>query len=92
MKETKEIYPKDALRRLKALTGKRVEEIAEHAKVSIGTVNDALKGKRTVRVDKYAQIADVLGADLEIRLVLRDSDLVKDLLPTQGIAVETAAQ
>lgn len=93
--EEKQLYPHNALRQLKSLRKMKMEDIAKAANVSIVTVDKAMNGSPTVGLEKFASIADALGADVEINLRLRDPELLDGLLPAnngQTIAQAVPAQ
>lgn len=82
--ESKPLYPAKQLQMLKLFYGHSVEDIAARLNMGVATVSNAMNGKSSVVVEKFAQIADFLNADLEITLKPRDPrfiDHLKRMMP-----------
>ena len=77
--EPKPLYPAQQLQMLKLFYGLSVAEIAESLKMGVSTVSNAMNGRSSVEVEKFAQIADLLNADMEINLKPRDPAFVEHL-------------
>jgi transcriptional regulator with XRE-family HTH domain len=79
------IYPGKQLQLLKDFYRLRVKDIAQRSQTGSNTVNDALQGRGSVDLRKFAAIADVLNADVIVILKPRDPHFIRHveaMLPT----------